>query len=607
MYGGIYRMNEVQELRSLDPARLNDAPSHHAVHQIAELLVDFDSNLALQPELASSWRVSDDGLTYTYHLRSGVRFHDNKCFPNGKGRVMTAHDVKYSFDRMLDARTGAFGASYFTDKVKGAREYYEATGAAGSASRESTPKSDTVADGNATNPGLLALSPDSAKGTKGGMKEERTAATSTEAGSSQSAGPAPTTNLADGASGFVVVDDSTFRIELMRPFAAFKYYPALGFCYIYPHEAVDTYGENFFRNLVGTGPFVLDHWTPGRELAMRRNDHYWRHDEFGNQLPFLDGVRITFIKDEKIQLSEFTEGKLEESYRIPSEFFKQAVTEDGKLTPAYAKYRLHRIAALSTQYYGMLVTSREFGDRRVRQAFNYAIDRDKIIRYVLQGQAAGPATHGIVPPSLPGYPIQQVRGYTFDLVKARALFAEAGFPGGKGFPPVTIQLNAGGGRNKEVAQAMQEMLSKGLGIRVEVKILEWPQHQELLENGRAPLFRLGWIADYPDPENFLNLFYGKAIPPSGASPINSTRYRNTAFDRLFETALATQDDRQRFELYARAEQLAVDDAPMLFIYNDLDYRLVQPWVRDYSSNAMDRRDFSAAWFAYGNDKSTAGL
>lgn len=534
-YGGIYRMNEVQELRTLDPARLNDAPSSHVVHQICDLLVDFDSSLALQPELATRWEVSPDGLTYTYHLRGGVLFQDSPCFPGGKGRVMTAKDVKYSFDRIIDSRAGAFGAPYFTDKVKGADAYYKVTSG------------------------------------KGAIPEA-------------------------GVSGFRVVDDSTFAIDLIRPFAAFKFYPALGFCYIYPKEAVEHFGKDFFKNLVGTGPFAFDHWTPSQELVLKRNPKYWGKDDQGNQLPFLDGVRVSFLKDEKVQLNEFSNGGLEEVYRIPSEFFKQVVTEQHTLTPAYAKFRLHSIAALSTQYYGMLTTSAEFNDKRVRQAFNYAIDRDKIIRYVLLGQAAAPGTHGLVPGSIPGYDTSKVKGYSFDINKARTLMSEAGYPGGKGFPAVQIQLNAGGGRNNEVAQAVQDMLSKGLGIQVGVKILEWPQHQELLENGKAPFFRLGWVADYPDPENFLNLFNGRMIPPSGPSPINSTRYVNPTFDSLFAVALATQDDKARFALYEQAEKLAVDDAPMLFIFHDLDYRLVQPWVMNYSSNSMDRRDFKAVWF-----------
>jgi len=538
-YGGTFRMNEVQELRVLDPVGLNDAPSHHAVHQIAELLVDIrpDSINVLQPELAERWEVSPDGLTYTYHLRRGVKFQDDACFPEGKGRLMTATDVKYCFDRSLDARAGTVGIGYFRDKVKGAQDYFEATRSNGKT-------------------------------------------------------PIPT----GGVAGFRAVDDSTFVIDLLKPFAAFKYYPALGCCYIYPREAVEHYGKDFPRHLVGTGPFVFDHWSSGQELVMKRNPNYWRRDSHGNQLPFLDAVSFTFIKDEKQQLAEVASGNLEEAYRIPSELFPQVVDANGKGKGDYAKFTIHRVEALSTQFYGMLCTSPEFKDRRVRQAFNYAIDRDQIVRYTLQGQAAGAATHGLVPPSMPGYDSKGVRGYSYNLDTARALMAAAGYPGGKGFPAVSIQLNNGGGRNLLVAQAMQQMLSK-LGVNVGLKQLEWPQHQEALENGRAPLYRLGWVADYPDPENFLNLFNSRTIPASGPSQINSARYANPAFDSLLTLAIGTLDDAERMRLYQQAEQVAVDDAPMIFIYNDMDFRVVQPYVQNYFSNSMDRRDLTEVWFA----------
>jgi peptide/nickel transport system substrate-binding protein len=542
-YGGIYRMNEVGGIRTLDPVRLNDAPSHHIVHQIYDLLIDFDSSLTIQPELAESFDVSEDGITYTYHLRKGVLFHDSPVFHDGKGREMKASDIKYCFDRILDAKSQTLGATYFLDKVKGAQQYYDATGS----------------------------------------------------------GNPPST----GVEGFRVVDDYTFAVDLIKPFAAFKYYPALGFCYIYPKEAVDKYGQDFFKNPVGTGAFVFDHWEKDQELVLKRNPHYWRKDEAGNQLPLLDGVVFTFIRDEKQQLNEFQLGKLEEAYRIPTEFLRTVLNEDGSLTPDWAQFRLDRVPALSTQYYGMLSSGDVFKDIRIRKAFNYSIDREKVIKYVLQGQANGPAIHGLTPPSMPGYNTGRINGYSYNLDSARALMAAAGFPQGKGFPSITLQLNSGGGRNELVAEAIQDMLVKGLGIDVKLQVLEWSQHLELVENGKANFWRAGWIADYPEPENFLNLLYSKNIPKEGPSAINSTRYSNPQFDALFEQALATLDDAARYDLYAQAEQIAVNDAAMLWIFYDLDYRMVQPYVRGYNSNAMDRRDLTWTWLDYADNNVTA--
>lgn len=542
VYGGVYRFNETDGIKTLDPVAMTDAPSHHIVHQMAELLVDFDGELNLTPELAESWSLSEDGKTYTYRIRRGVMFHDDECFPDGKGREMTAHDVKYSFDRILDARALSKGSDYFRDRVVGALEYYEATG-------------------------------------RGGTVPE------------------------EGVAGFRVVDDYTFEIDLIEPFTPFQYYPTLGFCYVYPREAVEHYGQEFQRNLVATGPFRLKSWEDGREIYMERNPTYWGKDEAGNQLPYLEAVSVSFIGDQSTMLSEFRSGNLEENYRIPNDYIqaifepRQPGSDDPWVTIGeYRDFIVQRVVELSSQYYGMVTISEVFGDPRVRQAFNYAIDRERIVEFVMKGQAAGIASHGIVPPSMPDYPIEKVKGYTFDPEKARELLAEAGYPDGAGFPQIALQVNEGGGRNVTLAEAIKEELKKNLGVDVGLDIVQWSQHLERIDAGDAPFFRLGWIADYPEPDNFLNLLWGKNAAPEGEiSPINSTRYNNPEFDRLYEQALTTQDRTERMNLYAQAEQIAVNDAPMLWIYYDMQFRLLQPWVKNYQSNAMNRVDLREVW------------
>ena len=546
-YGGTYRFNETDGIKTLDPVALGDAPSHHVVHQIAESLVDFNGDLELVPELAESWEVSEDGTTYTYKLRKGVMFHDDPCFPDGKGREMTAADVKYSFDRMLDSRSRTKGSDYFRDMVVGAAEYYKATTQA-----------------KVTNPEIVP---------------------------------------AEGVKGFRVVDDYTFAIDLIAPFAPFEYYPTLGYAYVYPREAVEHYGEDFQRNLVATGPFELESWEDGREIYLKKNPNYWGKDANGNQLPYLDGVAVSFIGDQSTMLSEFRNGNLEENYRIPNDYI-QAIFQPRKpgsddpwiTTGEYKDFVVNQVVELSSQYYGMVTTSEVFEDKRIRQAFNYAIDRERLIEFVMKGQAAGIGNHGLVPPSMPGYPIDNVKGYEFDPEKARDLLAEAGYPDGKGFPAINLQLNEGGGRNVTLAEAVKEELKKNLGIEVGLDILQWSQHIDKVESGNAPFFRLGWIADYPEPDNFLNLLWGKNAKPSGEiSPINATRYNNPEFDKIYEQALRTQDRSERLELYAQAEQIAVEDAPMLWIYYDMQFRLLQPYVRNYKSNAMNRVDLREVW------------
>ena len=540
-YGGIYRVNETGELRSLDPVAINDVTSAHIAENIYDQLLYFDEQLHLTPELAERWEVSPDGRRYTYYLRRGVYFHDDPCFPGGKGRELTAEDVAYSLTRCCDARTGTLSADYFRGKVVGAEEYYAAT---------------RQAMLNGTTPSV------------------------------------------SGVRGFQVLDRYTFRIELTEPFGPFEYYVAMNFTGIHPREAVEYYGKEFAYHPVGSGPFRFVRWLPDQECVLARNPRYWKRDSLGNRLPYLDQIRFQFIKDDKVQFLELLEGNLEECYRIPSEFFPLVVDERKQLRRSFERFQLLRVPALSTQYYGMLTTSPLFRDRRVRQAFNYAVDRERILHFVLKGQGGMPAHHGLVPPAMPDYPAERVRGYHFDPARARQLLAEAGYGSWRKFPPLELQLNSGGGRNLLVAEAVQQQLGEYLGIQVGLKIVEFARHLDEIDHGRAPFFRLGWVADYPDPESFLNLYYGKLVPsdPTAASPLNSTRYRNPRYDELFEAARSQLDRRRRNELFAQAEQVAIADAPMLLLFYDEDYRLLQPYVRGYRNNAMDRRQYVYVWF-----------
>lgn len=537
--GGLYRTNELENIRSLDPVGINDVVSHHVAHQIYDLLVDLDTALNIVPALATRWEISEDGLTYTFHLRKGVMFQDNPCFPNGKGREMKASDVKYSLDRVCDPRTGTLGFDYYKNYVEGAKEYFEDISESRKANRE----------------------------------------------------PALT-----GVSGYIVQDDSTFVIKLKKPFGPFIYYVTQAYAYVIPKEAVDQYGKDFFQNPVGTGPFMFRDWQPDLELNLKRNPNYWEKDKFGNQLPYVEDVKFRFLKEVSQQLLEFRNGNLDECYRIPNESFKEIVTLQKTLTPEYDKFVLQKVPSLAIQFYGFLVTGKIFNNEKVRQAFNYAIDREKILKFVLNGQGYMGAIYGIVPPSMPNYDVTKIKGYTFDLPKAKQLMSEAGYPDGKGFPEAVLQINSGGDRNIQIAESIQNML-KEIGINMKLNIIQFAQHLDNIDAGRANFFRLGWIADYPDPENFLNLYYGKNVPkdPSQISPINSTRYQNPKYDELFEKAIATTDQAERYKLYLEAEQIAVSQAPMMFIYYDEDYRLIQPYVKGYYLDAMHRVNFRYLW------------
>ncbi|MDQ3022194.1 MAG: ABC transporter substrate-binding protein [Bacteroidota bacterium] len=537
--GGMYRLNELENVRSLDPAGINDNVSHHVAHQIYDLLIDLDSVLQIIPALATRWEISQDGLLYTFHLRKGVKFQDNACFPNGVGREFTANDVKYSFDRVCDPRSGTLGFDYYKNYVVGANEYFEEVTASRKESRE--PK-------------------------------------------------------LPGVTGYIVKDDSTFQIQLKKPFGPFIYYMTLGFAYIIPKEAIDQYGKDFFQNPVGTGPYMFKNWTPDLELNLKRNPKYWEKDSYGNQLPYVEDVKFRFLKELSQQMLEFQNGNLDESYRIPNETFKNVVTLQKTLTPEYAQFKLQKVPSLSLQFYGFLTTGKIFNNEKVRQALNYAIDREKILKFVLNGQGYMGAIYGIVPPAMPDYDVKKIKGYSFDLQKAKQLMIEAGYPDGKGFPDAVLQINSGGDRNIQIAESIQNML-KEIGVNMKLNIIQFAQHLDNIDAGRADFFRLGWIADYPDPENFLNIYYGKNVPkdPKAISPINNTRFQDANYDELFEKAIATTDQQARYDIYYQAEQIAISHAPAMYIFYEEDYRLLHPYVKGYALDPMHRVNFRHLW------------
>lgn len=530
-YGGTFHMNETGDMRSLDPPQINDATSRHIGENIYDQLLTFDSALNLNPTLAKSYDISPDGLTYTFHLRDDVYFHDDACFPNSKGRKFVAKDVVYSWSHALDPATNTLAYPYF-QVIRGAKEYFESKA-----------------------------------------------------------------KLAGGVSGLQAPDDTTFIVTLVEPFSPFINYVAVSNAFIIPKEAVDFYGKDLAHHGVGTGPFKFLEYKEGRHCIVIRNPKYWDKDQYGNQLPYFDTVKYSFIQDNKSEILQFKSGALDHVYRIPNEFYQQVVDENKNLKGEWKKYQLTRLPAIATQFHGFNVTKPGVSNARLRRAIAFAIDRKKIVKYVLKGQAYLPGEHGLVPPSMPGYPFESVKGFVFNLDSARAELEIARKELGGNLPELTLQLNKGGGRNEDVAQAVQAQIKENLGLDVRLQITEWAQHTANIDEGKVSYFRLGWIADYPDPQNFLNLLYGKNIPDSGPSSINQTRYRNAEFDKLYEAAIRETDRAKAMRLWAQADQLSVADAPQIILYYDEDYHLLQPWVRNFPTNGQDNRPMKASWFA----------
>jgi len=540
-YGGVFKMNEVEDFRSLYPLNVIDQTSHHITCQIYEGLVKLNQkDLRPVPALASRWDVLDSATRFVFYLRKGVKFHDKDCFPGGKGREVSINDVKYCFDRLCSYDEKGTNQQFlltFKDRVVGANEHYESTR--------------------------------SKKQVEGGVP------------------------------GIKVLSDSTLEIRLMNPFSGFLSVLSMPGCFIYPHEAFEKYGEDMRIQCVGTGPFVLKNAKEGEVVILERNNNYWDTDEHGNQLPYLDGVRVEFIKDRHSELLTFQSGKLDMMFRLPVEMIGEIMGDTLKAKSGASDWELQSVTAMSLTFYGFQHLSAPFNNLKLRQALNYAIDRDKIVNNVLQGDANA-GIYGVVPPgAIANYDNKSLQGYKYDVEKAKSLLAEAGYPGGRGLGDVHLQINSGGNdRNRKVAEAVKNMLKENLSVNVEIDELPLPQQLQALQTGKSNFFKVSWSADYPDPETFLTLFYSKHIPSTMDEPsyTNTTRYKSARFDSLFEASLREPDPAKRTALYLQADQQMLNDAAIIPVYYELNDRLVQKYVRGLDINPMEYRDLTRVWF-----------
>ncbi|RYY38896.1 MAG: ABC transporter substrate-binding protein [Chitinophagaceae bacterium] len=388
----------------------------------------------------------------------------------------------------------------------------------------------------------------------------------------------------DSLQPFVAVDDSTFQLKLRKPYQPVLGILAMQYCSIVPKEAIEKYGANFRKHPVGSGPFHFVAWDEGQALILKKHPRYFEVDASGNRLPYLDGVRISFADNKATEFLLFRQGKLDFLNDIDASFKDEVLSRKGELRPEWqSKVRLDKHEYLNIEYLGLLMdtSSAVFrqsptAQRAVRQAINYAIDRRGLVRY-LRNSLGTAAESGFVPVGMPSFDSAAVRGYTYDPERARQLLRSAGF-GGKATPSIrleTIPVYAEIGNY--VARQLEEV-----GIAVQVDVVQKSLLLDMTANGKALFFRGSWIADYPDAENYLSVFYSK-----NPAPPNYTRYKSAEFDALFERALAEPNDALRFKLYQQADALIVRDAPVVPLWYDMVIHLLQPGVEGLPANALN--------------------
>jgi len=524
--GGILKVNSTSKVTSLFPASASEVYSQHVNSQLFEGLFKFNQKtLQIEPCLAESYIINDNNTVYTFSIRKNVKFHDNACFEDGKGREVVAEDFKNVFEFLCSNDSLNKSGYLIKDYIKGSESFSK--------------------------------------------------------------------NETENLKGVRVIDKYTLELELNEPFSGILNILALTQTGVYPMEALNKYKSEIENNPVGSGPYQLEAYD--EQIVLVKNDTYWKKDEFGNQLPLIPKITITFQENKTKELADFNAEKFDFVWGVPVEEIPNIMgtldeAKQGKNRP----FTLQSVNSLQIQYYGFNLESETYSKKEVRQALNYAINKDSIVNYVLQGEGI-PANKGIIP-NMQNYQNEKIKGYTYNPSKAKALLKKAGYPNGKGFPKMELPYNKKNQVSQMVAKILKNQLKKVLNIELELIDVDPQLIIEQREKGKLSFWRFGWIADYPDPSNFITQFHSKYIIEGQETSYNFAKYSNKEFDSYLDKAMYEKNDEKRMQYYIKAEQLLVDDAVFIPMYYASEIRLVNPQLKNFPINEIEYRDYSVSYF-----------
>lgn len=394
----------------------------------------------------------------------------------------------------------------------------------------------------------------------------------------------------ESISGIKIIDKQTIEIQLVDASATFDKiitHPSLA---IFPREAYEKYGNSLNRHPVGTGAFQLEKWTKAG-ISLKRNPNYWRKDRHGNQLPFLDRISMRYSEDKRTELFAFRKQEIDLVLEIPSDEIQNVL---GSLKDAQSgltvKHKVDSKSSLSLNYLAFRLDEAPFSDIRVRQALTLALDKKELVENWLGGEGF-PMLNGIVP-SIKGYESDRVNGTDFSPEKARQKLAEAGFSGGSNFPPVKLYISTkSGSMLYELAKGVVAQWKINLNIDIQIKLTSYAELKQAIRSGEAKMWRNGWIADYPDAENFLELIYGENLRNDGTSS-SGIRYNNETFNTLFESSWKEKNDVKRMDILRQCDEILMKDAVLLPLTNDDFFTMIHSKFKDFSSNSLEVIDFS---------------
>jgi len=375
-------------------------------------------------------------------------------------------------------------------------------------------------------------------------------------------------------------NDSTLIISLKKPFPAFLGLLSMRYCSVVPREAVEYYGNEFRRNPVGTGPFQFKMWEENVKLVFTKNPLYFERDENGERLPYLEAVAITFLPDKQSEFLQFAQGKLDFISGLDGSYKDELLTTEGNLQSKYSDMAYMITGPyLNTEYLGIFLGSKttEIQNKALRQAINYGFDREKMVTYLRNGMGI-PAIHGFIPKGLPGY--EEIKGYTYQPEKAKQLIEQYKTETGDSKPEITIGTNS---QYLDICEYVQRELEK-IGISVTIDVMPPSTLRQMRSSGELDIFRGSWIADYPDAENYLSLFYSQNFTPNGP---NYMHFKNEVYDSLYVNSLSVSNIDERKLLYSKMDSIIVEEAPVVPLFYDMAVRFVNNKVSGLGINPQN--------------------
>ena len=523
-YGGTVRFMSAEKVQSLFPLSANDHYSSRIINQLFETVFDIDPT-SLEVIPRIATSFNVNEDASVYTLH--IRkgvYFHNDECFNGLGRELVADDIKSSLEYACKQSDLNAYGSFLTSYIKGGQAFY-------------------------------------ANSNKGADKQ--------------------------GLASLKVINDYVLEITLESSFVGFEKvltHPSLG---IFPKEAVEKYGKDLAKHPVGTGPFKLKNYS-NKGVVLTRNDRYWKKDAFGNQLPYLAEIEMTYVDSKKSEMMAFRKEKIDLVMEIPVEDIENVLgtleeAKEGK----NVKHKIESSNSLSIDYLGFNHTIAPFNNEQVRKAILLAINTEYLVEHYLEGEG-NPANNGFVP-VMDGFQ-NRISSELYNPEKARKLLSEAGYPDGKNFPTIEIYVSAvEGSNNHKVAQGIVAQLKKELNINFTINLSDFADRLTTVKEGKAQMWKAGWIADYPDPQDFISKIVG------GGNNENDFRYNNPELEMLYRKSLEETDETERLSLLRQCAQIINDEAVVIPVLTDNMLIMVNARVKGVKANPLEKIDFTEVY------------